>query len=325
MSGFADISIAALSGLVVAVLAGFAVRGTESALVRSLRRVQPGLRACTLLALLVAPLMLGIFAAALIAVSTHGTAIDLVPHHCHVTGPDCVAHDPAAPTVALIALGGGLMAAVAVWTGFSLLDHGLRTGDALRMLTAASDRQEQSSVRILRTDAIVALASGILRPRLFLSRGLCDRLEREETDIVLRHEQAHVRRFDNLARLFGAAFAVGHWPRTAAILREELALAQEQACDRVTARRHGALRAAETLVKVERMRGNAAFGTCCGAAYADVPIAARVQALVAPDFVSTGRSSAVILSAALACLGSIALGAEPLHHEIETVVTLLQD
>ncbi|MFW6027392.1 MAG: M56 family metallopeptidase [bacterium] len=324
MSGFADICIAALAGLAVALAAGATVGWAEKPLVRALRLVQPDLRAAAQLALLAAPLGLGVFTAVLIALSPHGMAFDLVPHHCHVTGPDCVAHEPASPTAALSALGGGLMAAIALWIVFSLLDACQRAGAALRLLMVASDPGGAGPARILRTDAVIALAAGFFRSRLFLSRGLCDRLDARERDIVLAHEEAHGRRFDNLARLIGAVFALGHWPRTALVLRGELALAQEQSCDREAARHYGVLRAAETLVKVERLKGEGPRSSFA-AAYVDAPVAARVRALLEPDFAATGRSSAAILLTVLACLAGVVLAAEPLHHEIETLATLLQD
>ena len=328
MMAYADIWIAILAGAIVCTLTGTAVRFARVWLIAQLRRVAPSLRAVALIGIVIAPLVLGVFATVFITVSSHGALIDLVRHHCHVTTAGCVAHTPAMSTGVLMALGGGLVAGLCLWIGLSVLDHGRKSADSLRLLKAASHRDHNRKLYILETDAVVALASGLLRPRLFLSRGLCQRLDREEREIVRLHEQAHGRRFDNLTRLVAAAFAIGHLPRTARLLRGELVLAQEQACDRAAARRFGAIRTAETLLKVERLqlsRNGAPPSPCFGAAYVDAPVAARVRALVAPDFEPVRASAAALLGWAAICLATIMLGAEPLHHKIETLILFLQN
>ena len=137
MMAYADIWIAILAGAVVCALTGAVVRFARTWLIAHLRRVAPGLRAGALIGIVIAPLVLGVFAAVFITVSSHGTVIDLVRHHCHVTTVGCVAHAPTVSTGVLMALGSGLLAGLCLWIGLSVLDHGLKSADSLRLLKAA--------------------------------------------------------------------------------------------------------------------------------------------------------------------------------------------
>lgn len=320
MTEAAEIWISVLAGVLVCGLSAVAIHVLRSRLVSVLNRVQPELRAVALLFILVAPLLFGGVTSIVVAFSAHGILVDLVPHHCHVSVANCVAHEPTASTATLTALGCGLAAAVMIWIGLSFASRCRQSVGASRILAALSEPHTHRNMRLLRTDTVVALVTGLIRSRVYVSRGLCERLELDETELVALHERAHGRRFDNLSRFIAATFAVGQLRRTAQSLRGELALAQEQACDRITARRFGAIRTAETLIKVERLRAAHGAAVHCGSAYVDAPIARRVRALVAPDFLSNRRSYVVLSMILIGCIGAVFLGAEPLHHEIESAL-----
>lgn len=324
MSGLADIWIAVLSGALFCILVGLAIASVRGPLIVWLRKVQPELRATVLLALLGTPLIAALAIATLIALSSHGTAIDLVPHHCHASANDCVPHSPAVSTLALSVTAGGVLTAGSLWMASTLGVGIARTSRGVRLLRRASGPRSGATEHVLDTDALVALASGLIRSRLFLSRGLLARLDAREVDIVRVHEKAHARRFDNLQRLLAPVFALGHLPTSVRALRGELVLAQEQACDRAAADCFGAVETAETLLKVERLRGGLPARPCWGAAFVDAPVTARVKALVAPDFAPARRSVAWFGSSLLAAAAGVLIAAEPLHHEIETLILALQ-
>ena len=315
----ADIWIAILAGALVCLGAGAAIRLSLAPLLAVLRRMPPGIRAIGLVGLLMAPLGLGLAKTIVVASSSQGGLFDLIHHHCHVEAQGCIAHPPLSAPGYLVALAVAVAAIAAIVVlGASLLSL-RRAGTAQRMLTAASQAADASDTRILPTDKAVALACGVFRPLVFISAGLRARLAEDEIEIVTRHEHAHLSRFDTLNRMVAASVSlIGHAPRSRQSLQAELVLAQEQACDRIAAEAFGPIRAAETLLKVERLQANQAETHAFAAAYVDAPITARVRALVEPRFLSAGRSTIVlVVMASLGVLG-VLIGSEPLHHEIET-------
>jgi Zn-dependent protease with chaperone function len=103
---------------------------------------------------------------------------------------------------------------------------------ALRYLAEPSDRQPFETIE---SHEQFAYCIGLLRPKVVLSRGLIDRLSQLQLEVVLRHEQAHAARRDNLRLwLAGLALLPVPFPLKQPLLAD-LALAAEQACDRAAA------------------------------------------------------------------------------------------
>src|SRR5581483_4241131 len=69
-------------------------------------------------------------------------------------------------------------------------------GAALR-----SSRYLRSCERAIESDTPLLMLGGVLRPRLFVSRGVRRALTADELAVALRHEQAHGEARDNLKRL----------------------------------------------------------------------------------------------------------------------------
>lgn len=234
--------------------------------------------------------------------------------------PGCVPYEAMSATLALLIAAGVLVAALSIslsWRTASQAGHALRT---LRLLHAASTPLRASGLGLVDSDAAVACATGLLEPRLFLSRGLWRRLDLTELKIVLRHERAHLTRHDHHMRLVAAVVSLGHWPKVAKRLFGELVLAQEQACDRVAAKYYGVLRTAETVLKVERMGRDRVAAATTSMAFADAPVEARIEALLEPHFRSSMASAALLIGATVMAAAGVALGIEPLHHAVETLV-----
>ncbi|MBW4697775.1 MAG: M56 family metallopeptidase [Aphanocapsa lilacina HA4352-LM1] len=90
-------------------------------------------------------------------------------------------------------------------------------------------------VYLVAVDAPLALTIGVLRPRIYLSSWLVERLSAVEIEQVLAHELAHIARSDNLialvaTALMGAtAFLPTSWQAVRALLRERELAADELA------------------------------------------------------------------------------------------------
>jgi Zn-dependent protease with chaperone function len=106
-------------------------------------------------------------------------------------------------------------------------------------LVAAAGRSGVGEVVCVDDPAAAAFCAGLLRPRVFVTRGMVAALAAEELDAVLVHEAEHARRRDPLRRLAGRAAAevlvwlplVGWW--TGRRLEEAELAADRAAIDRV--------------------------------------------------------------------------------------------
>ena len=88
-----------------------------------------------------------------------------------------------------------------------------------------------ASYKVLDSKALLAWCSGLIKPKIFISRGLTETLTEEEIQIVLAHEQAHVRRKDNLRKWAIHWFTIA-WPKRYRIgIRRELFDYTEHVCD----------------------------------------------------------------------------------------------
>jgi len=121
------------------------------------------------------------------------------------------------------ALGVIAWAVRAVWlaVGAAREVAGLPRGPSPAPLVAAVGRSGVGNVVCLDSPAASAFCAGLLRPRVFVTRGMVAALADEELEAVLVHEAEHARRRDPLRRLVGRAAAdvlfwlplVGWWTR----------------------------------------------------------------------------------------------------------------
>jgi Zn-dependent protease with chaperone function len=192
--------------------------------------LDPKPRAALLLALALLPLVVAL----LVAVLSFAPAVGglIVDEHCHpATG--CEAHVPvvhadAFYTAALAVAAAGAVLAL-LWAVARRLRSSLKVASSLRSLAEPDERQRFETIE---SREQFAYCVGLLRPKIVVSRGLLERLAPQQLDVVLRHEQAHVLRRDNL-RLWLAGLALLPMPsRAKRHLFADLALAGEQVCDR---------------------------------------------------------------------------------------------
>lgn len=279
----------------------------------------PSPRATALFALALLPPAVATLAAALgFAPAIGGWIVD---PHCHAdTG--CGAQIPTldANTIYTAVFGVGLAASAGslLWSVLARLRANLRIAGALWFL---ADRNDQRSYEVIRSPEQFAYCVGVVRPKIVLSQGLIDRLTPEQLQIVVRHEQAHAARRDNL-RHWLATLALWPLPHDAREpLLRDLNLATEQACDRAAARGGSAALVIEALNALAPATHSSVLSV---RAKFDRPstIASRIAALQAA---SHGSLAAAGVQAAIAVVYASAAITATLaaHHGAEVVLTWL--
>lgn len=250
--------------------------GAHRWLAPALAALHAAARAELLLALALLPLVV----ASLVAVLSFAPAIGgwIVDEHCHPT-TGCAAHVPVVHADALYAAGFAFLATASVvallWSVARRLRNSLRVASSLRSFAEPDERRR---IETIESREQFAYCIGLVRPKIVVSRGLIERLSPAQLEVVLRHEQAHASRHDNL-RLWLAGLALLPMPlRSKRRLLADLALAGEQTCDDAASNVAGPDLVVETLGALSeatlpnRRRALATFG---GAA----TLASRVAAL----------------------------------------------
>ena len=234
------------------------------------------------------------------------------------------ASEPDADRIATFSAQGGVAAwsptgLVAIWTaGFviALLPplvgamrvsalvrraRGVRGGRwALLVPSALREIDVRRRVRFLELDEpVMPMTSGAFRPIVLLPAGDFDSTIGERLD-VLRHELAHVRRYDCLTQLIGQLACAVHWFNPLAWLAaREMRVERERACDDEVLRAGTKASAyADYLMRVARetrMTGGAALGALAMARPSE--LAVRLHAVLDDDR-RRERASAVLTTIA---------------------------
>lgn len=287
---------------------------------RRLSRWAPADRANWLLAFCIAPAGGALLLAALCLLPSLDVPSWSLVDHCAAHGSGhphlCFAHLPKSAgtvpgTAALLTLA-GLCAALALD-----LHRAVRLRNRLQsMIDPGGTGPGFESLQPL------AATIGILRPRVFVSSVLRKQLSAEELAVVLRHEEAHVRRRDPLRRVLARLGCVLHLPATRRQLLMDLQLACEQACDEQTANRTGdRLLVARTLITVERLMAKTQVVLPAFApAFGEAGITARVGALASDP---VPAAPLWIPAAAFGVLATLIAAADDIHHTTETVLGLV--
>lgn len=161
---------------------------------------------------------------------------------------------------------------------------------------AAENKDLVPPVYHLPTEQPLCFAAGVLRPRIYISKGLLRQLSSRDKDVVLAHEAAHVRRRDGwVSALITGFYALLPLPGSRLLYRE-WQQAAERACDAEAAQRVGdPCDVAAALVRVARLMlppptndpsapaytGIAATHFAAAADTAAEDVSGRVQALLA--------------------------------------------
>lgn len=191
-------------------------------------------------------------------------------------------------------------------------------GGAFLNLARALVRSSRFARHCERTGAPVLMLTGIVRPRLVVSRTIRDALSAEQLDAALRHEQAHRRAHDNLKRLLLAG--TPRLPGFAVLERGWLRMSEWAADDESVAGDSGrALCLADALVRVARL----------GAVPAEVSflgdgrdLARRVERLLHPR--PYGERPAGVLAGAALGLATVAMAAIAQGRSLETAHRVME-
>lgn len=175
-------------------------------------------------------------------------------------------------------------------------------------------------VRVLESPIPLALAVGLRRGHVLISKGLTTALSAAELDAVIAHEKAHLANGDIRDGILARVASLLHLPRTRACLLGSWTLATEQRCDQAAALSSGSpLVVAQALLAVERAQKGQSrpLQPLLTIAFAESFLTLRVQALLQPGVHSQLPLGPMLL--AMAAL-FIFLTAGWVHHITEFVL-----
>jgi len=271
----------------------------------------PSLSCNMLLLLMACPLLLGFSVTLFLFVPMLESA--LVSSHCHDV---CTSHVPliASPEIAVFGL---TIVAVILATFLFQIIKNLRAGLHLQKQLLRLANQDGEYLTLEDKHPFV-FTLGWWRNQIYVTQGLKEQCNDEEIAIVLAHEKAHSRRYDNIRILLATVFTSVLPGKLTSTLREDFHLLIESACDFEASEQFGELRVAETLLKIQKlspMRFNLG-STVIVSAFTGSEVELRIKALVQGRSLSAmqrvGFQLTVILLVA-ASLGSV----QPLHHSLE--------
>lgn len=299
-------------------LTGFAVAGAYRLLRRPLDTLQPETRTRALTGIAVLPALLA--GAVTLALYLPVARELTVSAHCHA-GIGCGAHAPAlndGPARWLIDALAALVVTAAIWRiTLPLLRHDRRA----RQLAALSSPTRDGQFRVVETDQPVALAVGLWRPRVFVSRGMLAQLAPQALSSVLLHEEAHARRRDALRQLLAAIAGPALLSGPGRALMHDLHVACEQSCDRAAARAEAdPLRVADALLRARRAAHTAAPDA---GGRPDGALHARIAALIGPPPPPALLPMPLaLLGLGIAALLTMLWGIDAVHHGAELLQRL---
>lgn len=294
-------------------LAGLALAGAYRGARAPMQRLPPAARVRALTALAALPAALA--GATTLALYLPVARELVVSTHCHA-GLGCGAHAPAlanGPAQWLIAALALVIAAASVWRLARPLH---RNHERARQLRALSTPAAGGSYRCIDTDTAFAVAVGLWRPQVFVSRGLLDKLAPAALSSVLLHEEAHAQRRDGLRLLAVAAAAPAALVGTGRPLMADLRNACEQSCDQHAARAEAdPLRVADALLRARRAARSAPSNR---GGKRDGALSARIAALIAPTpATATVPAPLALIGLGLAALLTLLWGVDAVHHGAE--------
>lgn len=166
---------------------------------------------------------------ALIVLSLPTLAFPFVADHCH--GNICAPHILHINTETMQGIVLITLIITALLGVFALMVHQLlKNQRQLQTLNTLSDTASQS-YRLIDSQQHIAWCAGLLKPQIYLSRGLVESLSPQQLQVIIAHEQMHVMRRDNLRKwvLYWSTIA---WPKTQRqVIRQHLSNYSETICD----------------------------------------------------------------------------------------------
>jgi len=241
--------------------------------------------------------------------------IALDPHgHPHI----CDHHTGALPAASVLIVA-ALFVARAAWRLGGLLAVQLRAKRIVSDLLRTAARHDDG-VFVLPMSEPKAFVTGLLRPKLFVTRGLLHGSP-AHVRIIRAHEEAHASRRDLLWRFTAAIGCAFHLPIIGDRILRALGVAQEMAADLVAADRVGSRTAvAEALVFAARQSMSMPAATL---GFGATEIEARVRALLADEDGADAPGFPLLLATLAAIVSVVALSPDLVHHGVELLLGVL--
>jgi Zn-dependent protease with chaperone function len=314
----------AVAAIVGAASVSILVALTLPRLLARLEGSSPARRARVLTALCLAPLAAGVGLAVLCLLPSLYAALWPGLDHCTQHADEhlhlCIFHPPAAVVGSVASLFSLVCIAAVV---LRAAPDVLRIHRARRVLARLHDVSEPlpPDLRSVDTDAAFSFTGGLLRPAIYLSRGLRDSLDPAQLAVVVEHERAHLRRHDLLRRLAAQLGALFHGPGTGRALLSATDLACEEACDEEAATRLGdRVQVAKTLVAAARLVPRLPSPLAASVVgFTGDALTHRVENLLRDPHRDPAVSGWIVVGAAIALLAL----APALHHTAETILSLV--
>lgn len=279
---------------------------------RFIANLHPATASSTVLALMALPFVTSLLATALV----FSPLLEQNWITLHYHSADCESRFPLLRNGVVIAgvLGATGLALTAMLLRFcSQLFYSLRLESRLTLL---GDRR--GDWYLLPHNERLVFTMGWLKSSIFITEGLLKKCERRDVDIILAHEEEHARRKDNL-RLLASKILVLIVPRfLSRRFTDDLQLYTEAACDLSTAKKHGALNVAETLLRIQRLapRGFNIFGKTLVSGFNGSEVEERILLLLKDrPRMKAGRFRPLLYALAMLLL-AVAL-VDPIHHGVE--------
>ncbi len=226
----------------------------------------------------------------------------------------CLLHGASMPSVLFAGLAG--LFAWRVGDRAKLAFHEVRLVRSMRRELDAM-AENGAGPGVLPVEEPQAFVLGLLRPRIYVSRGLIRHSDRRDLESVIAHEHSHLRRRDPLRRwiaCFGLAF---HLPWIAAGLERLLDDANERAADADAARTLGdGRRIAEALVRLARLR---LAGPRLAVGMSGSNLESRVRDLLTSRPRSERPGAVLLTSLALGVWAFALLAADQIHSGAEVL------
>ena len=199
-----------------------------------------------------------------------------------------------------------------------LLNHHKQSLQSVSLMADANAAQLNGyNYILLETSIPLAFTAGMLRPMVYLSTGLTERVTRDELACIVAHEAGHKRYFDPLQKwLFSIVSA--YYPRAIRRqLRQAFELATELRADSQAAEKVGALTVASALVAYRKSAQNCPvpFAFSFGEDF----VSQRVHALLEPAKFHF-QIPVIISLLAAAVLFTNLLSIDSIHHYIELIL-----
>lgn len=253
MTAWADIAwlltlVAMGAWLPPALLGPFLVQGFAN------DRIEPRQRARRLLLIAALPVLLPLVVVCAAAGIAAAKASGWIDDHC-------IGHGPGHPHLCFVHLPTLALSPLAWWPQFMFTAvvcgqlaraaiPELRSASEITALRALSTRR--GCLRVVPAARSLAVAHGLLRPGMLVTRGVLDTLSVHERRILIAHEAAHLRHGDPRRSLLLLALSAVHLPNGRRALRQAWRPALEHAADDAASRRFGAEDVATTLARVAR-------------------------------------------------------------------------